>query len=83
MLAKKTTIATAEKRQIKAEMKSLTSARKKILTDSIQAANAALKELRAAQRKHTAILNRIDKAVPRETAKITRRIAILEGRIHS
>ena len=78
-----TSLAVAEKRQIKADMKTLGRVHKKLLTDSIKATNAAKKEYVAAHRKYTATMNRIDKAVPRETAKIERRMAILEGRLHS
>ena len=41
----------------------------------------AARELRAAQRKYAAIARRIDTQVPRATAAIERRMAILEGRI--
>jgi hypothetical protein len=83
MPAKPKNIASAEKRQIKTEMKTIARAHKKMLTDSIKAANQATKELMAAKRKYDVTIKRIDTAVPRETAKIERRMAILEGRLHS
>jgi hypothetical protein len=53
----------------------------KILSDALKADKAAAKEFRAAQRKYQATRKRIDKAVPRQTAKIERRIAILDGKL--
>ena len=81
MPAKKTTtIATAEKRVITAEMKTLGRNYKKLLADATKASKTAHQELLAAQRKYKLITTRIDKAVARETAAIERRMAILEGR---
>lgn len=83
MPAKKTTLAAAEKRVIKNEMKTLARAHQKILADALKAENAAHKEFAQAQRKYKAALARIDKSVPRATATCERRMGILEGRLNS
>ena len=83
MPAKKTTIAAAEKRVIKAEMKTLGRNYQKLLSDALKTEKAARKEFAVAQRKYKATMARIDKAVPRATAKIERRVAMLEGRLNS
>jgi hypothetical protein len=83
MPATKTTTATAEKRVIKAEMKTLGRNYRKLLSDALKARKAAIKEITAAERRYKIAISRIDKAVPLATAIIERRIAILEGRLAS
>ena len=71
----------AQKRVWKAEMKTLGRNYRKILSDALKAQKIAAQEVRAAQRKYAAVMKRIDTQVPRATAAIERRVAILEGRI--
>ena len=73
----------AQKSVWKAEMKTLRRNYRKILSDALKAQKIAAQEARSAQRKYAAIMKRIDTQVPRATATIERRIAILEGRIGS
>jgi len=83
MTRKSTSPEAAQKRVWKSEMHTLGRNYRKILNDSLRARNAAARELRTAQRKYVAITKRIDAQVPRATAAIERRVAILEGRIKS
>ncbi len=83
MSSKKTTLDAAEKRVIKAEIKTLTFNHKKMLSEATKAAHSAHSELMAAQKRYKKTVTQIDKALPRETAKIQRRVAILVGRLHS
>lgn len=90
MPAKKTTIAAAEKRVIKAEIHALRVSACKVRRDVRQAFNRSLKETDAivkaankAHRKHLAFAEKLIKSETRETASISRRIAILQGRLHS
>ena len=75
------TIAAAEKRVIKHEMRTLGRAYRKILADAGKAGKSARREILAAERKFDQTLRRIDKSVARETKAIERRMAILEGRL--
>ena len=88
MPAKKTTIATAEKRVIKAEVKSCTAALKAVSRDFKRARRLAEKECANAFRaadiaraKYRKTQSQLDKREARETATITRRISILQGRL--
>ena len=77
----KTTIATAEKRVIKNEMRTLGRAHKKMLADALKAHKAARRELLSAHLKYGKTTTRIDNSVKRESAAIERRVSILEGRL--
>lgn len=88
MPAKKTTIATAEKRVIKAEISGLKKSRSKIQTDCNKELGRAKREdaadRAAALKRHNKFLKlhaRVKKAMHRECDSIERRIAILEGRL--
>jgi len=80
-MSSKTSIATAEKRVIKHEMRTLGRAHKKMLADALKADKAAKRELLSAQRKYRKTITRIDNSVKRESAAIERRVSILEGRL--
>ena len=77
MPAKKTTIATAEKRVIKAEIATLKRASRKVASDHI----AAHKKLAAEQRRINRDFARLDRSEQRAGSAIARRLAILEGRL--
>lgn len=77
MPAKKTTIASAEKRVIKAEIKTLAKNRSKVTKDTTREVNLCTAEISKLNRK----LNRIVQSEILECKKIDRRIAILEGRL--
>jgi len=81
MSAKTTSPEAAQRKVWKAELKSMTRARKKVLTDSQKAAVQNHKEWVAAQKKYKKSLDRITREVPKALQSIDRRIAILEGRI--
>jgi hypothetical protein len=77
MSAKKSTIATAEKRVIKAEIATHKKAWNKVFKDC----STARRKLFAEKLKIDRELKRIDKAQERERLTICRRIAILQGRL--
>lgn len=88
MPAKKTTIATAEKRVIKAEIHALRQSACKVKQDvqqafkrSLKEADAAVKTANKVHRKHLAFAEKLIKSEMRETASIERRICILQGRL--
>ena len=81
MPAKSLSPEAAQKRVWKQEMKTLGRNYRKILSDALKSRKAAARDVRTAQRKYAAIVKRIDTQVPRATAAIERRVAILEGRI--
>jgi hypothetical protein len=74
---KKQTIATAEKRVIKAEISTLKRAAKKISADTTKEYRRIIKAHHALDRE----TQRISKSCDRETAAINRRLAILTGRL--
>jgi uncharacterized protein YpuA (DUF1002 family) len=77
MTAKKTTIADAEKRVIRAEIKTLTKIRTKVTKDATRAVNQCVAEIAKTQRN----LNRIVQSEILGCKKIDRRLAILEARL--
>lgn len=79
MPAKKTTIAAAEKRVIKAEIATMKRNLRKVHSDCRRERKAYGQLLRQWDTK----LKRLNKTEARELASATRRIAILEGRLHS
>lgn len=79
MPAKKTTIATAEKRVLKAEIAATKKALRKIESDRKKEQLRIIGEIRKLGRGYTKSTN----ACRRESATATRRLAILEGRLHS
>ncbi len=90
MPAKKTTIATAEKRVIKSEISTLKKALRKVQTDCNKELSRAKREdaadRAAALKRHNKFLKfhaRVKKAGHRGSASIERRVAILEGRLNS
>ena len=81
MPAKSKSPEAAQKKVWKAELKTLSRNRGKILSDAAKAERTATKEFAAAGRKYKAAIDRIKREVPKATKSIDRRIAILEGRI--
>ena len=79
MPAKKTTIATAEKRIIKAEISITRKALRKIVADRKKEQRRIAGEIRKLERCYTKATN----SCRRESEAATRRIAILEGRLNS
>ena len=74
---KTTTIATAEKRVIKAEIKTITAARRKVISDCNKEIGRINKAGRQLVREHT----RATRATDRELVTIDRRLGILHGRL--
>lgn len=79
MPAKKTTIATAEKRVIKAEIAATKKALRKIESDRKKEQLRIIIQIRKLERGYTKATN----ACRRESATATRRMAILQGRLYS
>lgn len=77
MPAKKTSISTAEKRVIKAEIKTLKRAVRKITSDSVIEAKRIDRAREELDRQYL----RVSKSYDRETKSACRRISILEGRL--
>jgi len=77
MPSKETTLATAEKRVIKAELTTLQKALRKVASDC----RRARKVQTEIQRKSKLKLARLEKSESSLTTHITRRIAILEARL--
>ena len=81
MPAKPKTIATAERRQIRAEIKTLESNRRKVCKDFDAESKALRVAAEAAVKKLTSFNARRAKQEPRAVAKFDRSIAILKGRL--
>lgn len=71
----------AQKRVWAAELKTITQNRRKVVRDIAKARKASAKDLLAAQRKDTALRQRLLKWEPLQLKSIDRRIGILNGRL--
>ncbi len=76
-MKKNTTLATAEKRVINAEIKTITAVRRKIIADC----NREIKHINQSMRKLNSDHSRAIRATDRETAAIDHRLGILNGRL--
>ena len=77
MPAKTTTIRSAEKRVIKAEIRSLKKARREIVSSYLKES----KRITADARKAARSFAQVTKSMRRESASVDRRISILQGRL--
>ncbi len=81
MPAKPKSIATAERKQIRAEIKTLEANRRKVEKDFDHEASRLLVALTKAKDAQRKFLARSAKQIPRVTASIDRRIGLLKGRL--